>query len=185
MSVTPSNGAPGDLIKISGSGFTAYSAIDLLRIGSEEITLLSGAVFNSDGDYSLSMAIPSLSPGHWDVELCDAQFTCAFTDIFVTGSDDLFTATSDLQYLEAAFPGVKSNSTEITVTALSGVNAGDVTLTIFGLPPGVTSSFDGVNKTSTVLKIGTGGANSTTVQFNILANATSGPAFVDLSLIHI
>ena len=79
----------------------------------------TAAVIDADGKYSVSMALPSLAAGHWDVELCDAQFTCAFTEIFVTGSDDLFTATADLYYLEAAFPGVKTNSTKISVNALS------------------------------------------------------------------
>ena len=99
---------------------------------------------------------------------------------FVTGSDDLFTANANPQYLEASFPGVTTNSTKITVNALSGTNAGNVTLTVFGLPPGVTSNFDGVSATSTTIAIGTGGTNSTTVNFDIASNAPPGPAFVDI-----
>jgi hypothetical protein len=49
-----------------------------------------------------------LSAGHWDVEICDAQFICAFNEIFVTGSDDLFTVNANPQYLEAAFPAIET-----------------------------------------------------------------------------
>ncbi len=180
MSVTPSNGAAGDSITISGSGFTANAAIDLLRIGTQEITMPSGTTFDSSGFYSVNLAIPSLSSGHWDVEICDAQFICAFNEIFVIGSDDLFTVTANPQYLEAAFPGVTTNSTKVTVNALSGVNSGNVTLTVFGLPQGVSANFDGVASNQIKLAVGTGGKNSTTVSFNIASNAPPGPAFVDI-----
>ncbi|KFM15739.1 hypothetical protein SCCGRSA3_02596 [Marine Group I thaumarchaeote SCGC RSA3] len=140
MNVIPSSGAPGDSIKISGSGFTGGAGIDLLRVGSETITLPSGITFDSNGAYSVDLAIPTLSSGFWDVELCDTSFICAFSEIYVTGSSDLFTVTANPQYLESAFPGVTTNSSKITVKALSGTNAGNATLTIFGLPPGITSN---------------------------------------------
>lgn len=180
MNVIPSTGAPGDSIKISGSGFTANAGIDLLRIGSETITMPSGITFDSNGVYSVDLAIPTLSSGFWDVELCDTSFICSFSEIYVTGSSDLFTVTANPQYLESAFPGVTTNSSKITVKALSGTNAGNVTLTIFGLPSGITSNFDGTAANSATLAVGTGGKNSTTITFDIASTAPSGPVFVDI-----
>ncbi len=180
MNIIPSNGAAGDSIKISGSGFTANAGVDLLRVGSETITMPDGITFDSNGAYSVELAIPALSSGHWDVELCDTSFICSFSEIFVTGSDDLFTVTADPAYLESAFPGVVTNSTKITVKALSGLDAGNVTLNVYGLRPGITSIFDGVTETSQILEIGTGGKNSTTLSFNIASTTNSGPVFVDI-----
>ena len=180
MSVIPSNGPVGDAIKITGSGFTPNGGVDLLRIGSETITLPDAQTFDATGSKTFELTIPTLSSGHWDVELCDTSFICSFSEIFVTGSDDLFTGEADPAYLESAFPGVVTNSTKITVSALSGLDAGNVTLNVYGLRPGITSIFDGVTVTSKILEVGQGGTNSTTLSFNLASDTTSGPVFVDV-----
>ena len=183
LSIEPANGAPGDPIKITGHGFNSNTGVNLLRIGSEEL-LDNSANVNSDakGTFSFDTVLPTISSGHWEVELCDDKFMCAFTDIFVTGSGDLFNVNANPQVLEAAFPGVTTNSTTITVDALSGSNAGNVTFTIFGLPPGVTANFDGTVANTVTKAVGTGGSNFTKVTFNLASNAPPGPVFADIEV---
>ena len=60
--------------------------------------------------------------------LCTTDFMCAGNEFFVTGSSDLFKLSASPESLPPAKQGEDSESIVITAEALSGKNAGTVTL---------------------------------------------------------
>ena len=170
--------------------------------------------FSSSGVLTTKLAVPTgLGSGHYPIDLCTTDGMCAFTDFHVASSSDLFTVDASPQFLPPISaqnmsinyakvggnpnnyngietpPWITQNST-LSVKAMSGKDAGNVTLAVEYLPPGVTARF---NKTLTDgtatpwetnptfnLAVGTGGKNSTTIMFMAGPDSYPGPLYADV-----
>lgn len=181
--VTPPAAAAGDVVTLSASGFTggATPTIQIFTFPSPtSITLPGGTTFDGAGSFSQQIRIPAtVQAGQYELRVSDGT-RIAETRISVVGGSDLFRLNVSPEFLPPAPQGGNSDPVQITATALTGKNAGTVTVSLSGLPPGVTASFDGVQGTSKTLSVGTGGTASTQLQFTVGNSVPPGPINVVL-----
>ena len=159
------------------------SVVDELIFGNHTVALpTSQKSFDSSGSKKLTFKVPNkIVSGTHAVDLCTTDFMCAGQEFFVTSSSDLFKLSASPDNLPPAKQGEDSESITITAKALSGKNAGTVTLSLSGLPSGVTSKFDGTAATTKDLVVGYGGKSSTSLKFTIAETVAPGPVFFDVS----
>ena len=67
LTMTPDNGAPGDVVQADGSGFTATD-IELWLVTGGAPTLMATINVGRDGEFSEAVTVPTVTPGLWDVE---------------------------------------------------------------------------------------------------------------------
>lgn len=178
--LTPNSVSAGDAVTVTASGFTpnATPIIEVMTFPTPTaINLPTGTTFDSSGAFSSQVRVPSsLSSGQYEFEVREQGSTrFASARLTVVGTGDVFSLNVSPQFLPPAPQGGQSEPIQITASALSGKNAGTVTLSISGLPRGVTSSFDGTTGTQTTLSVGTGGTASSQLIFNIDSKTPPGP----------
>ena len=183
VTLSSTAGATNSSLTLSASGFAPNSVVDELIFGNHTVALpTSQKSFDSSGSKKLTFKVPNkIVSGIHAVDLCTTDFMCAGDEFFVTSSSDLFKLSASPESLPPANQGADSASIVITAEALSGKNAGTVTLSLSGLPSGVTSKFDGTAATTKDLVVGYGGKSSTSLKFAIAETVAPGPVFFDVT----
>lgn len=63
IQITPVSGASGDIVNISGEGFTGYTALTVLAIGNINVMPATGAATDAFGTFTADVMVPQLPEG--------------------------------------------------------------------------------------------------------------------------
>jgi Galactose oxidase, central domain/IPT/TIG domain len=84
LSVTPSQGAPGTLITLTGNGFYAHEVVDVVLSG-PSAPLLAQPTTDAKGRFTVTATVPSVRPGTYQLfARAQTSFAEAFTNFVVT-----------------------------------------------------------------------------------------------------
>ncbi|HJX13165.1 MAG TPA: carboxypeptidase regulatory-like domain-containing protein, partial [Dehalococcoidales bacterium] len=162
FSINPSNGTAGTTVSFSGSNFPTGAQVLDITFGGDNITLAQQITTSPQGSFSGSFTVPAsaggqaILPGSYLVRVTVAPNTRADVNFNVYGSDDTFTISLSPNFLQGE-PGGQPVTSGI-LKALGGA-APTVKMAVKGLPPGVTTGWNGVNQPVYTLSAPPGGQN--------------------------
>jgi len=170
ITITPTSGAPGTNVQVTGNGFSANSAITISFDGNN-VTLSTTPRADSTGTFSASFAVPRASGGNHPVMASDGTFSA--TAVFnVTSSAKIDPVTGPV-------------GTTVTVTGSSFGSSGAITIT-FNSTPVAAVTADAAGSFSTTFAVPqsaagarpvvvTDGTRSATFSFAVTASVTVNP----------
>jgi hypothetical protein len=122
ISVSPTSGRPGDELTITGTGFSAFSTVGTINIGSVNQVSVPNPLTDGSGDFSAVVTVPALNPGSYTV-----------TVTAPTGSS--FTGTAQITITSATVAG----SAVAPATAFAALTSQSILSLASASPPGGTS----------------------------------------------
>jgi len=191
LTVSPTSGAVGDSVTLSASNFNALETVDSVYFAGTNVTSIPKSdAFSSSGGKSWTVDVPSgVASGFHGVEVCSQTGKCAFTDFYVVSGSDVFNAFSNPSVLPPINAGANTESAQLIVNAMSGKNAGTVTMKVDYLPNGVQACFGntctddshfGNAPLTTTLTPEIGGKASTKITYKTNDSVPPGPKWIDV-----
>ncbi len=162
FSINPNTGTAGTNVSFSGSNFPTSTNITGITFGSADITLAQTITTSPQGTFSGGFTVPAtisgqpLAAGTYPVRVSLGQVQ-AETMFNVYASDDTFIITISPNFLQGE-PGGTPGTSGI-LNALGGASP-TVKMTVKGLPPGVTSRWNGNEQTVFTLSAPPGSQNN-------------------------
>ena len=166
IQISPNFGDTGTKVTISGSGFSDASTVTAVQLGPSTITFTT-AVTVTNGAFSATIKVPTtVGPGFHPVTV--SAGTKSDTKHFeVVGSNESFFIDASPPFVGPILQGL-NGTTKISVTSLNNQNP-NVTLSIVGLPPGITGALD-----NSILSVTAGGTQSATLTLSVSLTTSPG-----------
>jgi uncharacterized membrane protein/phage protein U len=175
ITVSPTFGAAGDRITVSGYGFPKSQSLTSIRLGPQVVTPGVATTTDATGAFSAVITVPSLPSGTHPLEV-NVQNTIRNIPFNVMGAGDTFSIEVSPNWLQP-IPAGDPNGRQIaiTVNALPGKTT-SVTLSTEGLFVSYGTIAEVWNPTSKSVNItGTGGAATATLTLIASENLPPGP----------
>ncbi len=171
ITLNPNAGPVKTKVSVKATDFPAGAEITSLRFAGRDMPVPAGTTADSNGDLTLVFNVPSdFGLGHYMVEV-EAQKT-GMPPVFI--AKPFYIEDSGVSFKLDVVPGfipgvAQGDSGETTVFVKSTGQAVTVDLSVDGLPPGVTATFD-----SSSLSVPPGGSSSTRLTITTGASTPTG-----------